>query len=92
VCREALKWRISVAGGVEWENLPLLLACIFQEIDKRKCGGSEITDAGRAGKASGMKQNAAGAWKSHAEPKFRVVGHGQDKSPIRNSDDPVLPV
>src|SRR5215831_12265520 len=67
MCREALKWRITVPRGIEWENLPPFLSRIFQEIDKRECRGSEITNSGRAGKASGVKQNAAGAWESHAE-------------------------
>jgi len=68
--REALKWRITVASRIERENLPELLPCIFQEIDKRKCRRSEVTNAGRTGKARGMKQNATGARESHVKPKL----------------------
>jgi len=65
VGREALERGIPVPGRVEWKHLPELLPCALQKIHEGECIRSEIADPVTPGQTRGMKQNSAGARKSH---------------------------
>ncbi len=72
-----MKRGITVAGGIQGQNLPELMPGLPEKIEEAIGVVSEITHSMGAGERGRMKQNATASWESHEESKPIIILIGE---------------